>query len=150
MKITLHTKQNRVFHGGAVEIEQDRIRCNNVIFSGEFNPHNVRLWIIGNEFGALGGVWASSEQDALNELVDCGLGDSLLISEEDQASATDDEREEWARLGNAGEPADLELAWMAEVEFVPARDWPLMLALAEARGACADSLDDIRIVNVPA
>ncbi len=63
-----------------VELEDERILCNDIILPfGEFNPHNVRLWVIGNEFGALGAVWASHEQDALDELVDADLGGGLLM-----------------------------------------------------------------------
>ena len=135
-KITLHTIGNRISPGGAVEIEPERVLCNDVTFAGEFNPHHTRLWVIGNEFGALGAVWAQCEQDALDELVDKGLGDGLLIDVKDAD-------EETSFLGNAGEPADLTYCWMNEVDFKPERDWQLMIKFAEARGACADTLDDV-------
>ena len=123
------------------ELAPEFILCNDVILPGDFNPHNTRLWCIGNEFGAVGAVWASCEQDALGELIDNGLGNSFLVSEEDQKTATEEESEEWASLGNAGEPCDLTDAWLAPVKFEPARDWKLLCQFAEARGACADTLD---------
>ena len=80
-----------------VELDLERIRCNNPHLPGEYNPHNVRLFVVGNEFGAMGAVWAQ-ESDALDELVDADLGGRILIDETD---ADDDS----PRLGNAGEPA---------------------------------------------
>lgn len=140
-KVTLHT--NAVNGGpfncapaGEWELDPDRVLCNDVRLPGEHHPYNLQLWIIGNEFGALGAVWATCEQDALNELVDSGLGDGLLIEEEDAD-------EESARLGNAGEPADLTYAWMRPVAFDPARDWKLLCKFAEARGSAASTLGDV-------
>src|SRR3989442_10444928 len=96
-------------HSLPVELPAERILTNNVIFSGEFNPHNIRLWVIGNAYGALGAVWAGNEQDALDQLVDAGLGDQFLVDEQTQAEQEDD----LSYLGNAGEAADLTDAWMA-------------------------------------
>ena len=125
---TLYLNRNQGASFDRVELAPERILANDVHFAGEFNPYSVKLWVIGNEFGALGAVWASNEQDALDELVDADLGNGLLIEETDA-------NEETARLGNAGEPACLDYAWMAPVSFEPARDIALMLCLAEARGA---------------
>jgi len=136
MKLTLHVWKQ------AYEIEPERVLCNDVTLPWESHPHNMRLWIIGHEYGAVCAVWASSEQDALDEMVDKGLGECFLISDEDQAKADEGEREEWSPLGNAGELADLTNCWMHCVTFDPSRDYKLLAAFAEARGACADSLDD--------
>ena len=140
-KVTLHTAP---VNGGPfncqpareIELEAERVLCNDVRLPGEHHPYNLRLWVIGNEFGALGAVWATCEQDALDELVDAGLGDGLLVEPHD-----DDDRQELSYLGNAGEPADLDNAWMQTVAFDPARDWQLLCRFAEARGAGAKSLD---------
>jgi hypothetical protein len=140
-KITLHTKPR---NGGAFncfpamspEIEPEHILANDVIFSGEFNPHGVRLWVIGNEFGALGAVWAGNDQDAFDILCDEGLSAGLMVDEPE-----DGEDEEISRLGNAGEPHDLSNAWIAEVDFQPARDWQTLCRFAEARGGCYSTLD---------
>lgn len=117
-----------------VELDAERILCNDVTLPWEFNPHNTRLWVIGNEFGALGAVWANHEQDAFDELVDADLGGGLLI---DEADADD----ECARLGNAGEPANLDNAWIQCVHFDKARDCELLCRFAEARGQGQDNLD---------
>ena len=72
--------------------------------AGEYNPHNVRAWAIGNEFGLLGVVVAEHEADALDEAVDSGIMDSMLMAPEDQAEY---EAEEWhdsfTYAGNASE-----------------------------------------------
>lgn len=140
MKTTLHLSP---VNGGpfnclparSVELENERILCNDVTFPWERHPHNMRLWVIGNEFGALGAVWASNEQDAFDELVDADLGNGLLIDEADAD-------EECARLGNAGEPADLDNAWIQLVRLDPTQDCILIAKFSEARGACADTLDN--------
>lgn len=118
----------------SVELEPERILCNDIVLPWENHPHKVRLWVIGNEFGALGAVWADCEQDAFDELVDADLGQSLLVDEADAD-------EECARLGNAGEPANLDNAWIQNVHWDKTRDCELLCRFAEARGSCADTLD---------
>ena len=142
MKHTLILRQSGPFASSPrfAELEDSDILCNNVILPGEFNPRNVRLWVIGNEFGAICALWADCEQDALDELVDQGKGGSFLVSLEDPEAASEDEREEWTGLGNASEPCDLSGAWLAPVEFEPARDWKFLCRLAEARGQNSDTL----------
>ena len=141
MKYKIHTK---AIDGGPFscrpagewELEDDKILCNDVhLPDGGFNPHMVSLWVIGNEYGPVCAVWASCGQGALDEMVDAGLGDSFLVPQEDIDSATEEEREEWASLGNAGEYADLTYCWMAQAELQPERDIQLIIAFAEARGA---------------
>ncbi len=149
MNTTLHL---RPVNGGPfncrpaaiVELPPERILTNDVRLPHDrTNIHKVRLFVIGHEFGPIGAVWAGCEQDAFDELVDAGLGDALLVSEEDQERADDKERDEWAHLGNAGEPADLTHAWIQEVEFVPERDWQLIARFAEARGSGVETLNDV-------
>ncbi len=142
-KLTLHLRQQLPFAANVpiVELEPERIRCNDIVFPWESHLHGMRLWVVGNEYGALGAVWAGNEQDALDELVDSGLGDGLLCDEAYVAELTEAEREELSHLGNAGEWADLQHAWLAPVVFDKVKDFDLILAFAEARGACADNLD---------
>jgi hypothetical protein len=139
MKYALHLKQSGPFAGNVpiVELEDDCIALNNIVFAWETNPHGVRLWVIGNEYGALGAVWADCEQDALDELVDQNLGAGLAIEEKD----ADDET---ALLGNAGEPHDLTYAWIAEVDLTDTQKcFGLYMKLAEARGAGYDFLSKL-------
>jgi len=145
MKTTLFLKQNFPFAQNPrnAELENDKILCNNIIFEGEFNPHNVRLFVIGHEFGAIGAVWASCEQDALDELVDCDLGDCFLIDLEEFEKMSEEEKEQTTYLGNASEPADLSYVWIGEVEFDKVRDFEVLMKFAEARGSCCDNLDKL-------
>lgn len=115
-----------------IELEDDRILCNDVVLPFERHPHGVKLYVIGNEYGALGAVWASHDQDAFDELVNSGLGDGLLIEEKDA-------NEECAHLGNAGEPANLDYAWIQEADL--SGDLKLCCRFAEARGGSQDTLD---------
>jgi hypothetical protein len=110
--------------------------------TGQFNPHNKRPFLIGNEFGVLGIVYADHLQDALDEMVDADKLDSCLIAKDDYAGthniniayarackgncsdcgASPDrcfeapcEHGDFARLGNAGEPFDLSYIWTREL-----------------------------------
>lgn len=144
MKYTLYLKQNMPFAScpSIVELEAERILANDVTLPGDFNPYNTRLWVIGNEFGAMGAVWAQNESDALDELVDAGLGGGLLV--DDPEPGEDDETLSY--LGNAGEPADLTHAWLGVVDFHATHNahvLAILLKFAEARGAGAKNLDEL-------
>lgn len=143
IKLTLNSFNGSPFHripARVVELEQERILCNDISFPWESHPHRMRLWVIGNEYGPLGAVWAGHEQDAFDVLVDAGLGGGLLIEEADAD-------EDSARLGNAGEPANLDNAWIRTVRLDPKQDCLLLVAFAEARGEAVDTLDDIRVAR---
>jgi hypothetical protein len=105
--------------------------ANDVIFPWETNPHKVHPFLVHSEgFGAMV-VWASNLQDALDELVDQGMLDKFLVEEKDLADYGPEE-EGIARLGNAGEPFDIQLLDAIELS---AEDFPVRLAveLADAR-----------------
>lgn len=143
-KLTLQSVNGGAFNclpSREVELTDDCILCNNVVLPWSFNPHSVELWVIGNEFGPIGAVWASHEQEASDVLVDEGLGESLLVDKEDVAKASDEDREHWAPLGNAGEPADLTNVWMQRVRLDPKQDCELLCKFAYADGAGLPSLD---------
>jgi hypothetical protein len=122
------------------ELEPDRIACNDITLPGE-GPG--KLWVIWNEYGAVCAVWGRNEQDALDAMVDEDLGKTFLVSEEDQKKALPEEQENWAGLGNASEPCDLANAYMAPVTLDKVRDYDLIIAFAEARGARADKLNQV-------
>lgn len=76
--------------------------------SGEYNPHHIRPWLIHNEYGPLCVVFASCEQDALDEAADSDKLDSCLIAPEDyEEHGVNSDEPECAFLGNASEPFDL-------------------------------------------
>lgn len=144
MKYTLTLKQNLPFAQNPrfCELEANRIALNNVILppsidpDSSYNPHNVRLWVIGHEFGAICAVWANHEQDAFDNAVDANMLDCLQI--EDSADIDDETR----YLGNASEPFDLSHAWISEVEFDAARDIKLIVAIARASESGCDTVGE--------
>ena len=140
-KLTLNSVNGGPFNcspSREIELENDRILCNDVHLPHcRINYHNVRLWVIGNEFGALCAVWASCEQDALDEACDAGMLDGLAIEEPKEG----DEDEDVTRLGNASEPFDLTNCWMQMVRLDGPKDWELIARFAEAKGACQDTLE---------
>jgi len=145
MKLSLEPVNGRPFccmPAREVDLDLDRIRCNNLgpILPGEYNPHDVRLYVVGNEFGAMGAVWSDSESDAFNELVDADLAGGILIDESDA-------EEDSPRLGNAGEPANLDYAWIQPVRLDWNLDGRLLAAFAEVRASGGNSLDDSSLAH---
>lgn len=59
-------------NGSEFELSQDCVLCNDVVFRDEYNPHHIRPWIIGNEYGPLVIVWASCDDDAFDIACDAG------------------------------------------------------------------------------
>lgn len=105
--------------------------------SDRYNPHNIRLWVIGNEHGPICAVFAGCERDAFDQAVDLDQLDCLM--EDDQNY--DDET--LASLGNADELFDLSYAWIAEVEFDAKRDIQLIVAIVKARAEGLDNLGEL-------
>lgn len=149
MKYTLHLlhllrpfafAQNPEF----CELEGAQIRCNDVMLpaafdaSSAYNPHKIRLWVVGHTYGAVHAVFAEHAQAALDELADCGALDFCQWADGD---GNPDGGDCFSRLGNAGEPFDLSEVWMGEVVFEAARDIKLIVALARASEAGADYLE---------
>lgn len=139
MKLTLEPVNGLPFYchpAREIDLDLDRIRVNNLgpILPGESNPHNVRLFVVSNEFGVLGAVWAEDESSALDELVDADLAGGILIDESDA-------EEDSPRLGNAGEPANLDYVWLQPVRLDWNLDGRLLAAFAEVRASGADSLE---------
>ena len=89
------------------EFEADGIQllAYNGYEAGQYNPHNVRAWVIVNEYGPLGLVIGANESEAIDEAADIGILDSLLMSPEDhleyESNGWDDS---YMLAGNAGEP----------------------------------------------
>ena len=120
-----------------VQLDPKEVLCNDIVLPGERQPQ--RLYVIGNEYGALGAVWAEHEQDALDALCDEGLSAGLMVDEGDVG--IDEEGIE--RLGNAGEPHNLDNAWIQMARLTATEDFPLLLKFAEARGAGVANLDKL-------
>ena len=111
--------------GQAHELAENDILLNNVTMPGDYNPNNVRLWVIGHEYGPICAVWAPNEQEALDEMLDQGYL-QFLVADED-FNETLDEQGHYAYLGNAGEPCDLSYAWIKPIVLDEKRDFRLLL-----------------------
>ena len=140
MKYTLTLKQPFPFPQNPryAQLEGENILLNDVNLPEHiehtYNPHNVTLWVIGHEHGALCAAWGSSEQDALDAAVDAGLLDCLMAEEQDYNN------EALTPLGNASELFDLNSVWIGEVEFDAARDIKLIVALVREFAGGKDTL----------
>ena len=141
-KVPLHDKD-----GSQIEVAAERVSANGVTFPWEYNPHRTRLWVLGNEYGPMGAVWADSMEEAFDELVDADLAAGILMDEDDAIAAEEEMGNEVTRLGNAGEPVELSNAWAWEAKFDLGRDCKVLCAFAEARGSNADTLDDFYKAN---
>lgn len=117
---TLHDNE-----GQAHELGERDILLNDVTMPGDYNPHNVRLWVIGHEYGPICALWASNEQDALDEMLDQGY-EHFLVADEDLDEDLDREGF-YTHLGNAGEPCDLSYAWIKPIVLDEKRDFRLLL-----------------------
>lgn len=95
-------------HGAMSYEADDVVNPDSFIPNGEFNPHKVRPFLIHNEFGTLAIVYADNEQDALDEAADADKLDSVQVDEEEYFKADEEgHSDEYANLGNAGQPFDL-------------------------------------------
>jgi hypothetical protein len=142
MKYTLTLKQSGPFSSCPrfAELEGEKILCNDVNLpamidpDNRYNPHRIRLWIIGHEFGAICAVFAGSAQDALDNACDLNMLDCLMAETQDYDDSS------LTPLGNASELFDLTYAWTGEVEFDAARDIHLIVKLVRAQAEGADTL----------
>lgn len=151
MKHTLHLSH---VNGGpfnclparSIELDDHQITATGADCSAFYpgSGHSMRdstLYVIGNEFGAMGAVWATCEQDAFDELIDRDLGAGILVDEPETPGEEDEDG--YARLGNASELCDLTYAWIQPVKFDPARDIALIVAIARADGANVTLLSEV-------
>ena len=96
---------------------------------GDYNPHRVRPWLLHDHGFVLAVVFASCEQDALDEAVDAGKLDRYMLDASDPQTRQDygnsqpDGSWDWhdgvSFLGNAGEPFDIESLGMVELPTPP-------------------------------
>ena len=127
-----------------VQLEGDKIYCNDVNFpksidpDASTNPYNVRLFVIGHEFGALCAVWASNDQEALDNACDFNLLDCLMDEEQDYDKQ---EENDLTAPGNASELFDLSNVWIGEVKFDPARDIQLIVQMVRCYENQKDTLE---------
>ena len=94
--------------------DADVVNKDDFIPVGEYNPHNVRPFLLHDHGFVLAVIFASSLQDALDTAVDEGKLDGCQVSEDDLADYGPDE-DGIARLGNASEPFDIEALDVVEL-----------------------------------
>jgi hypothetical protein len=85
--------------------DTDVVEPSAFIPAGEFNPHNVRPWLLHDHGFTVAVVFASCLQDAIDEAVDSGKMDRYMVKEEDMADYPEEEGISF--LGNASEPFDI-------------------------------------------
>lgn len=119
-----------------VELRPDHVLCNEVILPWESWDRQLRLYVIGAEYGAICAAWGDSEQDALGFAADAGL--LLDLESEDPRNW-----ESCEALGEDGKMFSLETAWIRPAKLRPAKDVQLLCSFAEARGAGHSNLGEL-------
>jgi hypothetical protein len=136
------TKQAIFCNGAVIEIDPSRILTNNVIMPHEYNPHVVKPWLIESLYGPCGVVWASSEDDAIDILVDAELGKSLEIDHSEAFDAAQ-QGNEIAYCGNNGTPCDLTNCSISAIDLTLPQNRELAQLMQEAGELCLDNLSQL-------
>jgi hypothetical protein len=102
--------------------------------AGEYNPHNVRPFLLHDHGFTVCVVFASNLQDALDTAVDENKMDRYLIGEAERGDydynpETGEYGEGVSYLGNAGEPFDIETLGVVELPN-PSRSFAAQFASA--------------------
>lgn len=87
--------------------DADIVNTDDFIPAGDYNPHNVRPFLLHDHGFVIAIVFADNLQDALDIAVDSGKLDGFQVSENDLADYGPEE-EGLSRLGNASEAFDIE------------------------------------------
>ena len=79
---------------------------------GDYNPHNVKAWLVQNEHTICLAI-GSCEQDSIDNCVNCDLWDSLKMSVDDQKEYGENNwHDSFIHAGNASE-----LFWFENVHI---------------------------------
>jgi len=98
--------------------DNDVVNPTDFIAKGDYNPHKVRPFLIHDHGFVLAITFADCLSDALDAAVDAGKLDAFKVSDDDLAEYGPDE-DGIARLGNAGEPFDVETLGVEELPTPP-------------------------------
>lgn len=115
--------------------DADIVDIDNWIPQGEYNPHNVRPFLLHDHGFTLAVVFADSLQDAIDEAVDAGKLDRFQVAAADLGDYGDTDEEQSERLaylGNASEPFDIETLGAIELPNPP-RSFVAQFAAAFAK-----------------
>lgn len=97
-------------------VDSDIVNPEDCIFAGEYNPHNVRGWLLHDHGFTICIVYADSLQDAIDIAVDNDKMDRYQIEESDYADyGINTDEPTCAFLGNAGEPFDIDTLGYVEL-----------------------------------
>lgn len=90
--------------------DKDIVNMDEWIPDGEYNPHNIRPWLLHDHGFSLAVVFASNLKDALDEAADHGNLDSFKVSPQELHDDYDNNEEHpsISYLGNASEMFDIE------------------------------------------
>lgn len=117
-----------ILNQAEVEIDDNMVvDVQDFIPAGEYNPHNVRPFVLGDEFGVFAIVFASHEQEAIDKAIDSGKMDGMKVSDEDLENASEDELGEYICGGNASEYFYQDYLWIATLPN-PAMSFITLLA----------------------
>lgn len=98
--------------------DADVVEVGECIYDGEYNPHNVRPWLLHDHGFALAVVFASDVQDALDIAADGGNLDRFMVTDVDSADYEEDDAR-ITYLGNGGKPFDIESLGIIELRSPP-------------------------------
>ena len=110
----IYKQDNCSFHF----VDSDVVNIDDFIPAGEYNPHNVRPWLLHDHGFAIAVVFADCLQDAIDIAVDENKMDRYLISDKDMSDYPVDDQgchEGVSYLGNAGEPFDIDTLGAVEL-----------------------------------
>ena len=98
--------------------DEDVVNVRDFIPAGEYNPHNVRPWLLHDHGFTIAVVFADCLQDALDIAVDEDKMDRFLVQESDMGMFLGDytDAEGISYLGNASEPFDIEGLGIVELD----------------------------------
>jgi hypothetical protein len=88
--------------------DNDVVNPSDFIAKGEFNPHNVRPFLLHDHGFTLAVAFADCLQDALDVVADEGKLDRFQVSQSELAAMTEEEHQRLSFLGNASEAFDIE------------------------------------------
>ena len=100
--------------------DSDVVEPDEYIPDGEYNPHNVRPWLLHDHGFVVCVVFADCLQDALDAAVDADRMDRFLVEGADLDEYEDmGDDNPLAYLGNASEPFDIETLGFVEIPNPP-------------------------------
>lgn len=103
----MHTKFNEISFS-----DNDISNFEDWIPDGEYNPHNVRPWLLHDHGFCVAVVFADCLQDALDIAADDNRLNGFFLTDEDLKDYKDDDI---TYLGNASEPFDISTLGVIEL-----------------------------------